>query len=313
MKPVICLMGPTASGKTPLAIALVQQFAMDIISVDSAMVYRDMDIGTAKPDAATLKIAPHRLIDIRDARENYSAGEFRQDALKAIEASHAAGRIPLLVGGTMLYFKSLLQGIANMPKADAALRAELEANAAKTSWETLHAELALVDPAAANRIHPNDSQRIQRALEVYLLSGKTITAWQQEDTAALSGFSVHCIAVAPADRAVLHARIQQRFDDMLAQGFLAEARALYARGDLTAELPAIRSVGYRQAWAYLSGDINEVQMREQAIAATRQLAKRQLTWLRAWPNLTWFETTSPSLIEDVSAWVREQSSKGWAV
>lgn len=313
MKPVLCLMGPTASGKTPLAISLTQQFAMDIISVDSAMVYRGMDIGTAKPDAATLKIAPHRLIDIRDPREAYSAGEFRDDALKAIAESHAAGRIPLLVGGTMLYFKSLLQGIANMPKADAMLRAELETKAAKSSWEALHAELALVDPDAANRIHPNDSQRIQRALEVYLLSGKTITAWQQSETTALSGFSVHCIAVAPADRAVLHARIQQRFDEMLTQGFLDEVRGLYARGDLSPEHPAIRSVGYRQAWAYLSGEINEVEMREQAIAATRQLAKRQLTWLRAWPNLTWFETTSPSLLEDVNAWIKEQNNKGWAV
>ncbi len=313
MKPVICLMGPTASGKTPLAISLVQQFAMDIISVDSAMVYRDMNIGTAKPDAETLKIAPHRLIDIRDPSESYSAGEFRDDVLKEMSAIHAAGRIPLLVGGTMLYFKSLLQGIANMPKADAALRAELEAKAAKLGWEALHAELALVDPIAANRIHPNDSQRIQRALEVYLLSGKTITAWQQAETTALSGFSVHCLAVAPADRTVLHARIQQRFDDMLAQGFLDEARALYARGDLTVMHPAIRSVGYRQAWAYLSGEINEAQMREQAIAATRQLAKRQLTWLRSWPNLTWFETTSPSLVEDVNAWVKEQNNKGWAV
>lgn len=287
MKPLVCLMGPTASGKTPLAIELVQRFPMDIISVDSAMVYRGMDIGTAKPDADTLKRAPHRLIDILDPSEAYSAGRFREDALHEIAAIHAAGRIPLLVGGTMLYFRALLQGIAGMPTADPSLRANLEARASVEGWEALHAELAHVDPAAAARIHPNDSQRIQRALEVYLLSGKTITAWQAQDTTALDDMHVVSLALAPTERAVLHARIAERFDLMLVEGFMDEVRGLMARGDLSPTLPSIRSVGYRQAWSYLSGELSLPEMREQAIAATRQLAKRQLTWLRTWPGLEW--------------------------
>jgi tRNA dimethylallyltransferase len=287
MQPLVCLMGPTASGKTPLAIELVQRFPMDIISVDSAMVYRGMDIGTAKPDVDTLKRAPHRLIDILDPSEAYSAGRFREDALREIAAIHAAHRIPLLVGGTMLYFRALLQGIAGMPTADANIRANLEARASVEGWEALHAELAIIDKTAADRIHPNDSQRIQRALEVYLLSGKTITAWQATDTNALSGMRVFSFAIAPTERALLHARIAERFDLMLAQGFMEEVKGLMNRGDLSEALPSIRSVGYRQAWAHLSGEVGFEIMREQAIAATRQLAKRQLTWLRTWPGVQW--------------------------
>lgn len=289
MKPVIFLMGPTASGKTALAVSLVERFPMDIISVDSAMVYRGMDIGTAKPDAEILKRAPHRLINLLDPSEAYSAGRFREDALREIADIHAKGRIPLLVGGTMLYFRALYQGIAGMPKASPDIRANLEDRASEAGWSALHVELMQLDPDAGARIHPNDSQRIQRALEVYLLSGKTLTDWQREDTSPLAGMRVLHLALAPSDRAVLHARIAERFDLMLAEGFLEEVRGLYARGDLSPALPSMRSVGYRQAWAYLSGEVDVATMREQAIAATRQLAKRQLTWLRSWPEVQWFE------------------------
>lgn len=310
MQPLVCLMGPTASGKTPLAIELVQRFPMDIISVDSAMVYRGMDIGTAKPDAETLKRAPHRLIDILDPSDAYSAGRFREDALREIAAIHAAGRIPLLVGGTMLYFRALLQGIAGMPTADASLRANLEARASVQGWEALHAELATIDKTAADRIHPNDSQRIQRALEVYLLSGKTITDWQAADTQALAGMQVYSLALAPSERALLHARIAERFDLMLAQGFMDEVKSLMARGDLSPALPSIRSVGYRQAWAHLSGEVSFDVMREQAIAATRQLAKRQLTWLRAWPEVQWLVSDDEARLAKASvqleAWLAER-------
>lgn len=297
MKPnIICLMGPTAAGKTPLAIDLVQTLPCDIISVDSAMVYREMNIGTAKPDAATLALAPHRLIDIRDPIETYSAGQFREDALNEIEAILAAGRIPLLVGGTMMYFKILQQGIANLPKADAGLRAQLEARAAKEGWEVLHAELALVDSKAAARIHVNDAQRIQRALEVYQLSGRCLTEWQEAGTNPLDKYNVLNIAIAPQERSVLHQRIAERFKLMLAEGFIEEVEHLFNRGDLSAELPSIRSVGYRQVWDYLAGAISKEEMQEKAIAATRQLAKRQLTWLRSWPDVHWLTTETDNLL-----------------
>jgi tRNA dimethylallyltransferase len=294
---IICLMGPTASGKTPLAVELVQKFPCEIISVDSAMVYRGMDIGTAKPDAATLHLAPHRLIDIADPKEIYSAGQFRKDALREIEEIVAQEKIPLLVGGTMMYFKILQQGLAQLPKADMNLRAELKTRAEHEGWEALHAFLASVDKNAAARINPNDSQRIQRALEVYLLTGKTITEWQQQETNPLSGYHVHNIALAPASRTVLHERIALRFDQMLAAGFVDEVESLYARGDLTPELPSIRSVGYRQAWDYLAGNTKHEEMRELAIIATRQLAKRQMTWLRSWPELRWLETGAGDVME----------------
>ncbi|MFZ2314698.1 MAG: tRNA (adenosine(37)-N6)-dimethylallyltransferase MiaA [Gammaproteobacteria bacterium] len=300
-KQIICLMGPTAAGKTPLAIELVQQLPCDIVSVDSAMVYRDMDIGTAKPDAATLKIAPHRLIDIRDPLDAYSAGQFREDALQEIENILAQDRIPLLVGGTMLYFRVLQQGIANLPRADAALRAELEERAAKEGWESLHNELTKIDIKAAARIHPNDSQRIQRALEVYQLSGHTITEWQETETNPLDQYSVLNLAIAPSERAVLHQRIEQRFNLMLKEGFIEEVEQLYRRGDLSVDLPSIRSVGYRQVWEYLAGNSSKIEMQEKAIAATRQLAKRQLTWLRSWPDVYWLESGADDLVRSVIA------------
>lgn len=301
MKKVICLLGPTASGKTPLAVDLVQRLPCEIISVDSAMIYRGMDIGTAKPDADTLRLAPHRLIDICDPAESYSAGRFREDVLQAIDAIHANDKIPLLVGGTMLYFRVLLQGMATLPCANDDIRAALNARAAVQGWEALHAELAMIDPLAAERIHVNDAKRIQRALEVYQLSGKPISLLQKTDTSPLSGFHVTQIALMPTSRAGLHERIALRFRQMLEQGFIAEVESLYKRGDLSPELPSIRSVGYRQAWDYLAGTIDAKTMEERAIAATRQLAKRQITWLRTWPDCQFFASEAPDLLTAVMA------------
>jgi tRNA dimethylallyltransferase len=282
-KNIICLMGPTAAGKTPLAIEMVQQFPCEIISVDSAMIYRDMNIGTAKPDVETLKIAPHRLIDIIDPAETYSAGQFRDEAVREIEEIHAAGHIPLLTGGTMLYFRALLQGIAELPKANDEIRDAITKRAEAEGWEALHQELSEVDPKAAARIHTNDAQRIQRALEVYQITGKPITD-QQDTESPLKDYQITTVALMPSNRERLHERIAMRFDQMLDEGFIEEVEKLYARDDLTPDLPSIRSVGYRQAWDYLAGNIDKDTMREQAIAATRQLAKRQITWLRTWPD-----------------------------
>lgn len=300
MKPVLCLMGPTAAGKTPLAVELVQKFPCEIISVDSAMIYRGMDIGTAKPDAETLKIAPHRLIDILDPAEIYSAGKFRDDALREINDIHAQGKIPLLAGGTMLYFRALLFGIADLPRADQALRDEITGRAEQEGWASLHAELAQVDPKAAEKINPNDAQRIQRALEVYQLTGVPITA-QQETESPLKDYDVHTFVLMPSSRENLHTRIAQRFDQMLAEGFIDEVKSLYARGDLSPELPSIRSVGYRQAWDYLAGNVDYDTMRDMAIAATRQLAKRQITWLRTWPGCQMFDSEAGDVRAQVSA------------
>ncbi len=283
--PVICLLGPTASGKTPLAIQLVQRLPCEIISVDSAMVYRGMDIGTAKPDAATLQRAPHRLIDIREPTDPYSAGDFRSDVLREMAAIHAQPKIPLLVGGTMLYFRVLQHGLATLPKADAAMRAALTLRLQTQGLAALHAELAAVDAAAAARIHVNDEQRILRALEVHGLTGSTISAWQKTTASASLPYQFYNVALIPADRKQLHQRIAERFDAMLQQGFMMEMQRLVDRGDLSAALPAMRSVGYRQAYAHLTGKLSYTAMRETAIAATRQLAKRQLTWLRSWPNV----------------------------
>ncbi len=300
MKPsIICLMGATASGKTPLAVQMVQCFPCEIISVDSAMVYRNMDIGTAKPDQATLQIAPHRLIDFLDPAEPYSAGQFREDALREIKDIHAQGKTPLLVGGTMMYFRILQQGIAALPPANKIIRDELSARAQREGWENLHAELAKVDRIAAEKINPRDSQRIQRALEIYLLTGKNITQWQQESTYPLADYQVHNLALAVGNRKHLHERIARRFDQMLAQGLIEEVKKLYQRGDLNTDLPSIRSVGYRQVWDYLSGIISKEVMREQAIAATRQLAKRQITWLRSWPNLKWLDAEASDLTDQM--------------
>lgn len=288
--PVVCIMGPTASGKTALAMAL-SEFWLDveIISVDSALVYRGMDIGTAKPTPAELAAVPHHLIDIRDPAQSYSAADFRQDALQLIETIQQRGKRPVLVGGTMLYFKALLQGISELPAANPHIRAELEAEAAVSGWQVLHQQLAQVDPVAAARIHPNDPQRINRALEVYRITGQTLTALTAHSGSPLP-FAVKQFAIAPTDRAVLHQRIALRFKQMLADGFEQEVKYLLSRGDLHPQLPAIRCVGYRQMWDYLTGQIDYVEMQEQGIAATRQLAKRQLTWLRSWPDLVWLKS-----------------------
>jgi tRNA dimethylallyltransferase len=286
---LICLMGPTASGKTDLAIALAEQHNCELISVDSALVYRGLDIGSAKPDY------PHRLVDIRDPLQPYSVADFRCDARLAIEEILAAGRTPLLVGGTMLYFKALLEGMADMPTADPEIRQQLEQEAAEKGWPALHRRLQELDPEAADRIHPNHSQRLGRALEVYLSSGVTLSEWirrqrEQGDNVLADSYTVLQLAISPARRELLHARIEQRFQLMLESGLVDEVRDLIQRGDLHTDLPAMRSVGYRQIWGYLQGDYDLQQASELAIIATRQLAKRQLTWLRGWPELHWIYT-----------------------
>ncbi|ULU24396.1 tRNA (adenosine(37)-N6)-dimethylallyltransferase MiaA [Dyella terrae] len=277
----VFLMGPTASGKTALACALSDRFPVDLISVDSALVYRSLDIGSAKPDAATLARYPHRLIDIRDPAAPYSAADFRGDAVTAMQDITAKGRVPLLVGGTGLYFRALQQGLSQLPEADQAIRERLTAEAAVEGWPSLHVRLRQLDPVAAERIGPNDAQRIQRALEVIELTGRPLSEQQQGGSGERFPWRVLKLALVPTDRAPLHARIAQRFDAMLKDGFLDEVRALRARGDLHADLPAIRAVGYRQAWEYLDGQMDAAEWRDRGIFATRQLAKRQITWLRS--------------------------------
>jgi tRNA dimethylallyltransferase len=276
----IFLMGPTASGKTALALELADRFPLGLVSVDSALVYRGMDIGSAKPDAATLQRYPHALIDIRDPAEPYSAADFARDAEEAMRRVGEQGRVPLLVGGTGLYFRALQRGLSDLPEADPAVRERIAAEAADRGWAAMHAKMAAADPAAGQRIRPADAQRIQRALEVMELTGQPITALQNAPRKRF-GWRVLKLALLPEDRASLHARIQQRFDAMLADGFLDEVRALKARGDLHADLPAIRAVGYRQAWDYLDGQGDAATFRDRGIYATRQLAKRQITWLRS--------------------------------
>jgi tRNA dimethylallyltransferase len=281
-------MGPTACGKTKAAVALAQEGPFDIISVDSALVYRGLDIGAGKPDAATLAKAPHRLIDLRDPGEPYSAADFRADALREIADIQAKGRIPLLVGGTMLYFKVLRDGLAALPSAEPDLRQRILEQAAAEGWPAVHARLAAVDPISAARIHPTDPQRLQRALEVYELTGVPLSAHhadQNRGQAADLPCSLHFIGMIPSDRSRLHALIAHRFHQMLTDGLVEEVRGLRARGDLDPNLPALRSVGYRQVWNYLDGRCSYEEMTSTAIAATRQLAKRQLTWLRSWPEL----------------------------
>jgi len=285
--PAVFLMGPTASGKTDLAAALAQDLPLDIISVDSALVYRGMDIGTAKPDALTLASAPHRLIDICDPSEAYSAARFREDALREMEAITAAGRVPLLVGGTMLYFRALEQGLARLPSADADVRRRIAAEAERQGWAALHARLATVDPASADRIHPNDPQRLQRALEVYEITGRPLSDWYAREADAAFPYRVLKLALAPADRTVLRARIAERFRRMLEEGFEDEVKRLLARGDLNMELPSLRAVGYRQMALYLLGELDKDSMIRTAIDATRQLAKRQMTWLRRETDAIW--------------------------
>lgn len=285
--PVLLLMGPTASGKTALAVELARRLPFEIISVDSAQVYRGMDIGTAKPDSATRRIAPHRLIDIRDPAETYSAGEFRIDALREIAAIQAAGRIPLLVGGTLLYFRALERGLAELPSADPALRARLAVEFAERGSAVLHARLARFDPASAARIHVHDQQRIQRALEVYELTGRSLTELCARPRNETLSFRIIKLILVPVERHVLHERIERRFHIMLEQGLVAEVARLKARGDLGLDRPALRAVGYRQVWAYLDGLLDEAAMIERGIAATRQFAKRQMTWLRAEKEAFW--------------------------
>ncbi len=297
----IFLLGPTASGKTDLAVELTRQLPCDIISVDSALVYRGMDIGTAKPDAATLAHAPHRLISFLDPAEAYSAAAFRRDALREIADIQSRGRIPLLVGGTMLYFKVLLEGIADLPASSPELRAALTAEAEQHGWPAMHKKLAAVDPAAAARLHPNHSQRILRALEVYQQTGTPLSQLQRQQTTETLPFHPVQLALMPEDRNVLTQRIEGRFDRMLAEGFVEEVRHLYLRGDLNPDLPSIRAVGYRQVWDYLAGHVSDTQLRDNGIAATRQLAKRQLTWLRRWANLHWLYTQEPFDLNKVTS------------
>ena len=292
----VFIMGPTATGKTDLAIALAAELPMDIISVDSAMVYRGLDIGSAKPDANTLAASPHRLIDICDPADAYSAGRLRDDALAEMGQIASAGRVPLLVGGTMLYFRALQQGIADLPDADAGIRQQLDHEAKHKGWDHMHQRLAKVDPEAAKRIHPNDPQRIQRALEVYEISGKSITEFWREQARNSLPYRRVKIALMPADRVDLRKLIEQRFDAMLGAGLVEEVEKLYRREDLSAELPAIRAVGYRQVWAMLAGEYDFNTMREKAIIATAQLAKRQMTWLRKEPECNFIQPESVKLL-----------------
>ncbi len=293
----IFLMGPTASGKTALAIELRKHLPVELISVDSALIYRGMDIGTAKPSAAELAQAPHRLLDILDPAQAYSAAEFRRDALAEMAEISRDGRIPLLVGGTMLYYKALLEGLSPLPSADPAVRERIEQMASEQGWDALHRQLCEIDPVAGSRIHPNDPQRLSRALEVFFISGKTLTELTKTSGEALP-YEVIQFAIAPAKREVLHERIEWRFKQMLASGFEAEARALFARGDLHTDLPSIRCVGYRQMWSYLAGEIDYDEMVYRGICATRQLAKRQITWLRGWENVHWLDSEQPEVARD---------------
>ncbi len=295
-------MGPTASGKTDVAIELCQRFPLDVISVDSALVYRGMDIGTAKPDAATLRETPHRLIDIRDPEDSYSAGDFVRDAVAAMQAIFESGRTPLLVGGTMMYFRALIAGMAALPPADAEVRAAIDAEAEERGWPALHDELRQVDPAAAERINPNDSQRIQRALEVYRLSGRALTAWQDSSAVAAGsgdiGFEKLALRVEP--RSLLHERIALRLERMLDAGFLDEIRRLKERPGLHRDSPAMRAVGYRQFWTHLAGECPFDEALAMAQAATRQLAKRQITWLRSEKGLKSFDALDSAVADAIS-------------
>ncbi|MFM0354358.1 tRNA (adenosine(37)-N6)-dimethylallyltransferase MiaA [Paraburkholderia nemoris] len=306
--PIPCLLGPTASGKTAAALALAARRPVEIISVDSALVYREMDIGTAKPTAEERAVAPHHLIDIVDPTDAYSAAEFRSDALRLIGEISARGRLPLLVGGTMLYYKALTQGLNDLPGADADVRATLDADAAREGWPAMHARLATVDPVTAARLAPNDSQRIQRALEVFMLTGQAMSALlaapARTDDAALAWRFVP-IALEPSERSWLHARIEKRFDAMLADGFIDEVVKLRERGDLLPEMPSMRCVGYRQAWEYLDGAVDYSTMRDKGVFATRQLCKRQLTWLRSMTERVVVDCCDPNATGQVVSLIEE--------
>lgn len=283
--PVIFIMGPTASGKTDLAIALRDQLPVELINVDSAQIYDQMDIGTAKPDIETLAKAPHRLLGFCDPADSYSAADFAQDAKKEISEIHKLGRIPLLVGGSMLYFKVLLEGMSDLPAADVEIRNSIQQQADTEGWSSLHKELQKIDPKTAERLHPNHSQRIQRALEVYRITGVSLSDLQQQSEGGIEDiYDVQQYALIPQNRALLHQRIEQRFIAMMEAGFVDEVRRLYQRGDLQADMPSIRAAGYSQLWSYLEGQLSLDEAVERAIIATRQLSKRQQTWLRNWPN-----------------------------
>ncbi len=300
----VFLMGPTAAGKTDLALALAEERPCSLISVDSALIYRGMDIGTAKPEAEVLARYPHALVDILDPLESYSAAQFRQDALRLMAAAVERGELPVLVGGTMLYYRALLEGLAEMPAADTGVRQQLELRLQAEGLQRLHEELQRVDPESAQRIHVNDSQRILRALEVWLVSGKSMS-WhrqrQQQQKAQSTNlpYTVHAFAIAPQSRELLHQRIAMRFEQMLEQGFVEEVEQLVRRGDLHAGLPSMRAVGYRQVWDYLHGLDSYQTMRDKGIAATRQLAKRQFTWLRSWQELEWIDSLDPDPLAQV--------------
>ena len=297
-------MGPTASGKTDVAIQLCQRFPFDVISVDSALVYRGMDIGTAKPDPDTLRHTPHRLIDIRNPDEGYSAGDFVRDARAEMDAIFAAGRVPLLVGGTMMYFRALTGGIADLPAADEQIRVDIDADAADLGWPALHGRLRDIDPQAAERINPNDSQRIQRALEVFMASGKPLSHWQlQARDEAQNDVRFIKIALQPATRELLHARIEERLNLMLNNGFVEEVKELYQLPGLTAKSPSMRSVGYRQIWQHLDGETTLDEAGTKALFATRQLAKRQITWLRSESDLNSFDPLEVGTVDAISAFL----------
>jgi tRNA dimethylallyltransferase len=301
----ILLMGPTATGKTDLAISLCKRFPCDVISVDSALVYRGMDIGTAKPDAETLARTPHRLVDIRDPEESYSAGEFVRDAYREMDDILAAGRIPLLVGGTMMYFRALTEGIAELPSADEAIRRSIDAEAEERGWPAMHAELRTVDPTAAERIKPNDRQRIQRALEVFRASGQPLSEWQLKSAPAHDDIAYLKLGLNIEPRSLLHERIALRLDQMVDAGFVDEMKRLRERPGLVADCPAMRSVGYRQFWQYLDGDLSLEEARDRTLFATRQLAKRQITWLRSETKVLLADPLEPGVIDAISGFLAE--------
>lgn len=290
-------MGPTACGKTQVAIDAVQKGPYEIVSVDSAMIYRGMDIGTAKPTSAELALAPHRLIDICDPADGYSVGQFLRDVEREISQIHAKQKTPLLVGGTMMYFHQLQHGMHALPQTTPEIRTRVATLAAQHGWPALHEKLAQVDPVTAERLEPTDAQRVARAYEIYLQTGQPLSVWHMTEAPAQSDFEFQSLILAPSDRKVIHGRIEKRFDQMLAAGFIDEVKTLYERGDLSPALPSIRCVGYRQAWSYLADEYSKEQMREQAIIATRQLCKRQLTWLRRWENAVWVEQPQEALTQ----------------
>ena len=299
--PVLFIMGPTASGKTDLALQLFDHQQVEIISVDSALIYKGMDIGTAKPDHETLSRYPHALVDILDPIESFSASEFVEQATRLINVAHSKGKLPVLVGGTILYFKALAEGLATMPKANPALRREIERQAEQEGWPALHEKLSKLDPASGRRLKPLDQQRIQRALEVVLSTGKSIETFWHEQTSKEHPWEIIPLALMPKDRSWLHKRIEQRFDLMIAEGFQHEVERLRARGDLHLDLPSVRCVGYRQMWQYLDGDYDWEAMKFKSVVATRQLAKRQMTWLRGWQNATVLDPEDQNIFDKTLA------------